>query len=136
MDSSERGVALLEFCLVLPFLVILAIGAVDIGRGLLAHIELEEAAQEGALYGSFAPNNPGLIETRVRTSSTGLVNLSDTSVVQIEVACPEGNRKVAVILEHTHQLFTPILGPLLGGSIPMGAQAVGTNFTDATCTPS
>lgn len=134
--SASRGIALVEFSLVLPLLLVLALGAVDLGRGLISYVELEEAAQEGALYGSFAPSDPSLIEARIRSSSTGLVNLSDPAAVDVVVDCPDADLEVGVTLQHTLQLFTPIVGQLLGGSIPLSARSVGTNFTDASCTPS
>lgn len=134
-SSSASGVALVEFSLILPLLLVLALGAVDLGRGLISYMELEQAAQEGALYGSFAPSDSALIEARIRSSSTGLVDLSDTTAVDVVVDCPDANLEVGVTLRHTLQLFTPIVGQLLGGSLYLTARSVGTNFTDAACTP-
>lgn len=134
-SESELGLALVEFALILPLLLTLALGAVDLGRGLISYVELEQAAQEGAIFGSFAPDDPALIEDRVRTSADGLVDLSDTTAVQVQVTCPSD--KVMVELRYTHQLFTPIVGELLGGSLSMRADAIGRNFTDPplVCTP-
>lgn len=135
-DGGPRGIALVEFALVLPLMLFLALGAVDLGRGYIAYVELEEAAQEGALYGSFAPSDPTLIEARIRSSSTGLIDLSDTTAVAVDVTCPDADLEVAVTLRYTLELITPLVGPLLGGSIDLGTRSVGTNFTDAVCTPS
>lgn len=134
-SESELGLALVEFALVLPLLLTLALGAVDLGRGLVSYVELEQAAQEGAIFGSFAPSDPALVEDRVRTSADGLVDLSDTTAVEVQVTCPSG--KVMVELRYTHVLFTPIIGELLGGSLSMRAAAIGSNFTDppVACTP-
>jgi TadE-like protein len=134
--DAPRGVAFVEFAIMLPLLLTLALGAVDLGRGLISYMELEEAAQEGALYGSFAPSDPALIEARIRSSSNGLVDLSNPSQVQVVVDCPDVDREVGITLSHTLQLVTPIVGPLLDGSIPLTVRSVGTNFTDAACTPS
>lgn len=134
-SQSAPGVALVEFSLILPLVLVLALGAVDLGRGLISYMELEQAAQEGALYGSFAPSDPTLVEARIRSSSTGLVDLTDATAVDIEVDCPDADLEIGVTLRHTLQLFTPLVGELLGGSIPLTARSVGTNFTDAECTP-
>lgn len=131
--AGPRGIAMVEFALVLPLMLFVALGAVDLGRGYIAYMELEEAAQEGALYGSFAPSDPGLIEARIRSSSTGLVDLS---AVVVDVTCPDADLEVAVTLRYTLELITPLVGPLLGGSIDLGTRSVGTNFTDAACTAS
>lgn len=133
---SEPGVALVEFSLILPLLLTLALGSVDLGRGLVSFVELEQAAQEGAIFGSFTPTDPVAIEDRVRTSADGLVDLSDATAVQVNVTCPSG--KVMVELRYTLPLFTPIVGQLLGGSLSLRADAIGTNFTDppVACVPS
>src|SRR5918992_5078666 len=107
----EHGVALVEFSLVLPLLLVLALGAVDLGRGLISLMELEQAAQEGALYGSFAPTDPSVIETRVRSSATGLVPFADAAEVDVEVTCPPD--KVRVEVRYTLPPITPLLRPML-----------------------
>jgi TadE-like protein len=136
-SSTERGVAFVEFAIVLPLLLTLALGAVDLGRGLISYVELEQAAQEGALYGSFAPSDAAIVAARVRNSSTGLVPLSDATEVDVDVLCapdvPAG--KIGVRLSYTLDVLTPLVGPMLGGSIVLEARSVGTNFTEAVCDP-
>lgn len=133
--ESAPGMALVEFSLILPLLLALALGSVDLGRGLVSYVELEQAAQEGAIYGSFAPDDPARIEDRVRTSAEGLVDLADATAVDVEVTCPSG--KVMVELRYTLPLFTPIVGQLLGGSLSLRANAIGSNFTEPViaCVP-
>jgi Flp pilus assembly protein TadG len=130
--------ALVEFALILPLLLTLALGAVDLGRGLVSYVELEQAAQEGAIYGSFAPNDHARVEDRVRTSADGLVPLADTAEVTVVVTCPAGDTIITVELRHEFRLFTPIVGELLGGSLSLRADAIGRNFTDPAlpCDPS
>lgn len=136
-SASARGVAFIEFAAMLPLLLVLALGAVDLGRGLISYVELEQAAQEGALYGSFAPSDHSLVTARVRDSSTGLVDLADATEVDVEVQCPPDvpAGKIGIRVSFTLDVFTPLVGPLLGGSLPLEARSVGTNFTDATCDP-
>jgi TadE-like protein len=135
--ERDRGVALVEFALVLPLLLCLALGSVDLGRGLISYVELEQAAQEGAMYGSFAPNDPVAIEDRVRTSADGLVPLGDDLQVDVQVTCPPGD-KVMVELQYELDLYTPMVGELLGGTLALSADAIGQNFTDPpeACMPS
>jgi TadE-like protein len=132
--NSVRGMALVEFALVLPLILFVSLGAVDLGRGLISYMELEQAAQEGAMYGSFAPGDPVDIENRVRSSADGLVDLADAAAVAVDVTCPSG--KIKVELQHELNLFTPLVGEFLGGSLSLRADAIGSNFTDGTCTPS
>jgi uncharacterized repeat protein (TIGR01451 family) len=50
-----RGQSLVEFALVLPFLLLLFSGAADLGRAFYNQIALENAVKEGALYGARFP---------------------------------------------------------------------------------
>lgn len=47
---SERASALVEFTLVLPFLLLLVFGTVEIGRGFRTYLALNNAAREGARW--------------------------------------------------------------------------------------
>jgi TadE-like protein len=133
--DSPRGAAFVEFAIVLPLLLVLALGAVDLGRGLISYVELEEAAQEGAVYGGFAPSDHAVVAARVRSSSTGIVPLADASKVDVEVLCapdvPAG--KIGLRLRYTLEVVTPLVGPMLGGDIDLEVSSVGTNFTDGAC---
>jgi TadE-like protein len=134
--ASERGVAFIEFGIVLPLLLTLSLGAVDLGRGLISYVELEQAAQEGALYGSFAPSDHAIVTARVRDSSSGLVPLDDPTEVDVDVLCPPDvpAGKIGLRLSYTIDMLTPLVGPMLG-PLELQAQSVGTNFTDAACDP-
>ncbi len=54
---SERGTALIEVTLVLPVLLILFLGIVEVGFLLLAHVQVTNAAREGARQGSLCRLN-------------------------------------------------------------------------------
>ena len=135
LHRSRRGLAEVEFATILPLLLILTLGIVDLGRGVIAYTELEQAAQEGAIYGSFAPSDPAVIEARVRSSSGGLIDMSDAALVAVSVECPADDKKVAVRLSYTLELITPIVAQMLGDTIALESRSVGTNFTDLPCTP-
>lgn len=45
--STERGTALIEFSLVLPFLIVLTLAGLDLSRAFLAKNVLHQAAREG-----------------------------------------------------------------------------------------
>src|SRR5207302_4290657 len=47
---DESGVALVEFALVLPFVVIIALGTIDLGRAYQLQNRLKNAAREGAAF--------------------------------------------------------------------------------------
>lgn len=49
---SARGQATLEFALVLPAMLLIVIGAVDVGRVFFDYVGLRNAAMDGAIYGA------------------------------------------------------------------------------------
>jgi hypothetical protein len=54
---NERGTSLVEVTLVLPVLLILFLGIVEVGFLLLAHVQVANAAREGARQGSLCRLN-------------------------------------------------------------------------------
>ena len=79
----ERGQSYVELSVFLTILVILLGGVADFGRAYLIFLELRDAGQEGASYGSFTPADFNGIETRVRETMQDPVDLSDPSIVQV-----------------------------------------------------
>jgi Flp pilus assembly protein TadG len=74
----EAGQSMVELALTLTLILILLAGTMDFGRAFFTWIEMRDAAQEGAVYGSFCPN--GNIEARVRDN----LNPIYTYVVDID----------------------------------------------------
>jgi len=53
--NSTEGVALVEFALVIPILLILLVGILDTGRAVNAYVTISNASREGARYASLNP---------------------------------------------------------------------------------
>src|SRR5262245_39578380 len=88
--KSERGQSLVELSISLVLLLLLLSGAVEFGMAFFQYVQLRDAAQEGALYGSMNPNNGTQtvvnqtgIETRARAASSSPVNLQDAVNVTV-----------------------------------------------------
>ena len=70
--AGERGVNLIEMALVLPLLLLLLAGVVDLGRAFYTYVSLTNAVREGARFASKLPydDNEGaivaLVVARVR----------------------------------------------------------------------
>ena len=114
----------MEMALVLPLLVVLAFGVIDLGRLLFTQIALHEAAQEGSLYASTHPDDPAGTRVRVvESTDSPVLELSD-----VAVDCP--GDQVRVRISYDIDLITPVLG---GGSVTLDAEVTGDNFTSASC---
>ncbi|HEY48216.1 MAG TPA: pilus assembly protein [Anaerolineae bacterium] len=86
--ATERGQELIELAILLPLLLVIAFGVLDLGRLYHAAITITNAAREGARYGTFFPEDAsGIINATRAEAQASSIDLS-TSVIQ--VSCPEG----------------------------------------------
>ena len=128
--KSERGQSLVELAISIFILVYLLAGAVEFGLAFFQFVQLRDAAQEGALFGSMNPTQSANIEARVRNASTSPINLLDTSAVTVTQtiigsAC-EGNG-IQVTVTFYHQIFMPFIPQFLGrNDIPLNATVTDT----------
>jgi Flp pilus assembly protein TadG len=149
--KRERGQSLVELAISLLVLLYLLSGAVEFGIAFFQFVQLRDAAQEGALYGSMSPGptpGPGswaAIENRVRNASSSPINLADPSVkVTISVnnvavwkdgsaatataeAC-EGNA-LTVQVSYDHTVFMPFMSKIIGNTVPLNATVTDTILT-------
>jgi Flp pilus assembly protein TadG len=156
-QKSERGQSLVELSISLVVLLYLLSGAVEFGLAFFQFVQLRDAAQEGALYGSMDPSNPsGLvpdpIETRVRAASSSPIDLADP-VVQVTITAhdkddPDPDHTIpvngacegdalTVTVEYAHQIFMPFLPKLIGRStLPLKATVTDTVLAPVQTAPS
>jgi len=148
--KRERGQSLVELGISLLILIYLLAGAVEFGVLFFQFVQLRDAAQEGALYGSTSPTSYSSIELRARSASNSPVDLTDATKVDVSVfvdnilvwkngavqgsttfACE--NHGIRVTVDFKHQIFMPFMAPLLGRSadptIPLSASVTDTILT-------
>jgi len=138
-SDRERGQSLVELALTLTFLLLLTAGAIDLGRAFFTYITLRDAAQEGAIYGSYKPMPADVaeIKNRVMASATSPIDTSginpnDVSISYIEVSpakpqpyCPGNGIQVRV--SYNFEITMPLLGAYIGGqSFPIDATVTDT----------
>jgi Flp pilus assembly protein TadG len=112
MWPDERGQSLVEMALVLPLLLLLVAGIIDLGRAFNNYIIITNAAREGARAASHFPNNPGLIEAAVRqeAADSGL----DPEAIRITIT-PESGALAGEMIEVSAEYdFDTILGSFVG----------------------
>jgi Flp pilus assembly protein TadG len=153
-QKHERGQSLVELSISLLVLLYLLSGAVEFGLAFFQFVQLRDAAQEGALYGSMAISNKvqpvtldmQRVEQRVRSASTSPVNLADTTKVKVslyvddvlvwENGSPQGATNVAceshalkVIVSYPHQVFMPFMSEFIGNTVDLDATVTDTILT-------
>jgi Flp pilus assembly protein TadG len=152
-QKHERGQSLVELSISLLVLLYLLSGAVEFGLAFFQFVQLRDAAQEGALYGSMSPGpGPGPaaswqpVEQRVRSASNSPVNLADTSKVKVSIyvddvlvwengaaqnttsdACE--SHAVKVIVSYPHQVFMPFMSEFIGNTVNLDATVTDTILT-------
>lgn len=136
MKKNNRGQGLLEFALVLPFLLVVLFGVFDLGRLYFSTIAITSAAREGARYLSVYPddvsNSTPYTNTigiaKLEAQNSGIILVDDNIHVfcqntdSDDANCDSGHPAIITI---THD-FELILGWMLSSpiSITRAAQMV------------
>lgn len=135
--KSERGQSLVELAISILILIYLLAGAVEFGIAFFQFVQLRDAVQEGALYGSMKPDDTQGIRDRVQGASSSPIDLTTlTPVITIigPEAC-EGNG-IKVELTYDHQIFMPFIPQLIGRStLPLNASVTDTILSPICTTP-
>ena len=123
---GNRGQSLVEFALMLPILLIILAGALDLGRLYYAHVAVTDAAAEGVAYAAIAPDDSDEVFNRAQFASGGLVELERD---QVQITCascpnPRSGDPIAVTVSYEFGLGTPFLNAIVpGGVLMLGATA-------------
>ncbi len=151
--GQRRGQSVVEFALVIPVMLLILAGAIDLGRAFYAYVAVQNAAKEGALYGARHPlcdgpsatcQDPRNVRWIVANEAANLKDGSGKSPFTTQVACrkPDGtlvqpindcvNGDIYVVqVTHSFRLVTPLLGDLLASSLTLGASSEATVVGDA-----
>ncbi len=123
ISNKEKAQSLTELAISFTFLMLLLAGSVDLGRIFFTMIQLQDAAQEGAIYGSSDPTNTTEIKARVRATASNPIDLTNTSTVDVEVnPVPSGSALCAGTAQ-----FISLAIP--SNSIPLTGSATSTILT-------
>jgi Flp pilus assembly protein TadG len=136
--SDARGASAIEFAVILPPLILMAIAIVDLGQGINRNMEVQNAAQMGAQYAVTNGNDTTAITTVV-TESTHFDGVqaspapyqfcgcaSDTSVAEIscDSECDGGTPPGSYITVSAQGVYSTIIPyPLLPSSFTLTAQS-------------
>ena len=127
-ENRESGASIVEMALIAPFLILLAMGIIDLSRALYTDITINEAAQEGAIFASFEVRTAAEVRQQI-INSVDNPDLSGADTV-ITYSCPSGPQEpdeFTITVTHTYPLITPV-GAWLGGSIDLDTEIDGEIF--------
>ncbi len=125
--NGQRGQNLVEFTLVVTILVLIAIGALDLGRIFHAVITITNASREGTRYLTLHPDDSttsfaGTKDAAVREAQGSMINLTPSNVQVTycrQVDLPEGCDSGWPVRVRVSYDFDLISGLLFSGSIPL-----------------
>lgn len=123
LRNHYPGQSLVEFALVLPFLILILMGTLDTGWMIYTNNALSNAAREGARVGITGKTDTE-IKTRVKSTAVG-VSLTDSNIT-ITHATPFGQPgTVTVEIAYSYSPLTPVLGNMFGsgGTFTLRAKA-------------
>src|SRR5512143_2855550 len=71
--AGQSGQSLVEFALLFPLLLLILLGAIDLGRAFNAYFTITNASREGARWGSTHPTDTAGVTARVQAELSGVV---------------------------------------------------------------
>ena len=132
MNFTDKGQSLVELAISFVFLMFLLAGAVEFGLAFFQFVQLRDAAQEGALYGSYCPDQ-SQIEMRARSASNSPIDLHGINVdVAISNDGFEGGA-LQVTMLYQHEVFMPFIDKFTGDFITLRATVVDTILSVDGC---
>lgn len=141
IKKMEQGQSLMELSMVLVLMLLLLAGIVDLGRAALAHFIIQDAAEEGMVYGTSFPTDCDQIDKRIRdnveksvisgaiTVNIEIPNSSSvyTSCYQIPYAQVFAGKIMKITVTYDFPITMPFLGAILGNQkIPLTIVTKGT----------
>src|SRR5215211_5576164 len=138
--KSERGQSLVELGISLVILLYLLAGAAEFGVLFFQFVQLRDAAQEGALYGSINPPANAADTTKIdaikqralySSPTRSPIDLINDPDVTVDVVVTDGQYceggSLEVTVEYPHKIFMPFMSQILGsGAIPLKATVTDT----------
>ncbi len=146
---TRRGQSFVEFALLLPLLLILVLGTVDLGRAYFASVSLENAVKEGAFFGAREPDcatagatcpDPSNVKARVDLEMNGMTVTNFqakcfapgttvfTGAGKALTACEDGDLYY-VASQTPFTLVTPLVAGLLGNTLTLSSNATSVVVT-------
>ena len=145
---DKKGQSLVELAVSLPVILLILLGTFDIGMALFSYSIIRDAAQEGALYGSFNPGNKSEIENRARNILprdlgevfSSPVDLRDKEDIAVDIIvkgedCQGITKGVANYIQVRITYNYPILFPFIGQFLEENAIKISSTASNVILQP-
>jgi len=112
--KGEKGQSLLEFALIVPILLIILAGVLDLGRLYYTYVSITDAAAEGASYAAIHPqaNERAEVLQRAQEASGALVQI-DPTMVQVDCPAVAAGAPITVTVSYSFTVATPLLNVIV-----------------------
>jgi hypothetical protein len=112
-EDREKGQSLTELAIVLPFLLLILSGVLDLGRLYMVVVALTDAASEGATYAAIHPHATSLeISERSEAASGGFVQL-DAEMVAVDCPVIASGAPITVTVGYSFTVATPLINAIV-----------------------
>lgn len=117
-SKKEEGQSIIELAISMIFVLIVLMSVLDLGRAFYIWIELRDAAQEAASYGSYSPVCSDAVN-RAKDASNSPINFNSSTNVNISCTFPDGlscaGHPIKVVATYNNfRIVTPFIGTLVG----------------------
>ncbi len=138
--KAEKGQSLIELAISMVILLTLLAGIFDLGRAILAFFVLQDAAEEGMVFGTSFPTDCNQIDQRIRDNITNNIidenamvisiwiqgDAGETSCYSIPYAQVYATRTMRIEITADFPISMPLLGGILGSqTIPLRVETNG-----------
>lgn len=122
MIKEEKGQSLVEMALVLPLLLILLVGMIDLGRVLYTSMHLHLATQETVRLGGL-----GASDAEMTSFAKDYVHVGDASLLETNIHPSDDQRVsgqyVTVTLEYPIEFITPFISNFVPSTFKLNANS-------------
>jgi Flp pilus assembly protein TadG len=138
-SRAEAGGAGVEFAVIAPMLVLAIVGTVDLGLGLYQNMQVQNAAQAGAVYATShtfsAASISAVVSAATKSSSVtaspapakfcGCASNAGVAANACSASCPAGAIAGTYISVNAQASYSPLLPyPFLPGTLTLSAQSI------------
>ncbi len=111
---KEKGQSLVEIALVLPILLFILAGILDLGRLYYVYVAVSDAAAEGGTYAAIYPEESkrGEVVERAQTASGGLVQI-DADMVEVDCPTIAAGAPITVTVGYSFTVATPFINAMV-----------------------